>query len=248
MNHEIQEVRPDEKDSRQLFPLGDDTPIVLTLEGDVSDRLQARFVSLFRSVWDRIPKNDQKWMRVKARKHEDGLRVSLSRATCERTNGWASSYKGQIWFDAWFVEAATDRHAKSLIAHELGHWRSYADPIWPDNPGGLINLYDDAYAWSTNASEALACLYAERIWGFRGGDAVFKSQMCLQLDEVIREVGLKAQVFQSRLLVDEEPEDTYLLLPKGKRLDFHPDQTLDRIGGSDDDFETLAARIRSYIP
>lgn len=213
--------------STQLFV--DDTPITLLLEGDISPHLQGRFVSLFRSVWDRIPRNDQNCMLVKAGKHEDGLRASLSRATCERTNGWASSNKGQIWFDAWFVEAATDRNAKSLIAHELGHWRGYADSKWP------------------NDSEAVACLYAERIWGFRGGDVVFKSQMCLRLDEVVREVGLKAQVFQCRTHLDGEPEDTFLLLPKGKRLDFDSELKLDRIGGSGDDFEIMAAGLRSYI-
>lgn len=213
--------------STQLFV--DDTPIVLLLEGEISPRLQARFVSLFRSVWSRIPQKDQYWMLVKARKHKDGLRVLLSRETCERTNGWTNGLLGQVWFDAWFVDAATDRHAKSLIAHELGHVRGFADPNWPDR------------------SEALACLYAERLWRFRHADAVFKSQMCLRLDEVVREVGLKAQVFQSRLFDDGEPEDTYLWLPKGKRLPFDADLMLDRIGGSEDDFETMAAGIRSYI-
>lgn len=216
-------------ESRHLFPLGDNTPIVLRLEGDVSARLQARFVSLFRSVWDRIPVNDQYWMLVKAKKHKEGLRVSLSRETCERTNGWANDLQGQVWFDAWFVEAATDRHAKSLIAHELGHVRGFADPKRPDR------------------SEAVACLYAERLWGFGQADPVFKSQLCLRLDDVVRESGLKAQVFQHRIYGDFETEDTYLLLPKRKRLDFYSDVMLDRIGGSEDDFETMAAEIRSYI-
>jgi len=216
-------------DDSILIPLVDDTPIVLSPEGEVSPRLQARFGSLFRWVWDRIPQKDQSWMLVKAGRHEEGLRVSLSRDTCEETNGWFNSYKGQVWFDAWFIDAATAPHAKAVIAHELGHVRAFADPYRPDS------------------SEAVACLYAERLWGFRHGDAVFKSQICLHLDEVVREVGLKAQVFQSRVLDDGEPEDTYLLLPKGKRLPFDAHLMLDRIGGSEDDFETMAAMIRSYI-
>ncbi len=214
----------------------DDTPIVLLLEGEISPRLQARFVSLFRSVWNRIPPNDQGWMMAKARRHEAGLRVSLSRSTNERTCGTANSSTGQLWFDAWFIDAATDPHAKALIAHELGHWRAYADPTWPYIPA------------DTNAGEALACLYAERLWRFRHADAVFKSQMCLRLDEVVREVGLNAQVFQSRLFDEGESEDTFLLLPKGKRLPFDADLTLDRLGGSGDGFETMAAGIRKYIP
>lgn len=211
----------------QLFV--DDTPMLLLLEGEVSPHLQGRFVSLFRSVWNRIPPKDQHWMLVKARKYEDGLKVSLSRETCEETSGWFNRHTGQVWFDAWFVDAATDPHAKAVIAHELGHVRALADPYRPDH------------------SEAVACLYAERLWRFRHGDAVFKSQMCLRLDEVVREVGLKAQVFQSRVLDDGEPEDTYLLLPKGRRLPFDAHLMLDRLGGSEDDFETMAAGIRSHI-
>jgi len=214
-------------ESTHLFV--DDTPIVLLPEGEVSPRLQSRFVSLFRSVWDRIPPIDRTWILVKAGRHEEGLRVSLSRDTCEETNGWFNSYNGQVWFDAWFIDAATDPHAKAVIAHELGHVRAFAGPYRPD------------------PSEVVACLYAERLWGFRHGDAVFKSQICLRLDEVVREVGLKAQVVQSRVLDDGEPEDTYLLLPKGKRLPFDAHLMLDRLGGSEDDFETMAAGIRSYI-
>lgn len=213
-------------DDSILVPLVDDTPIVLLLEGEVSPHLQARFVSLFRSVWDRIPPKDQNWMLAKASKHEDGLRVSLSRETCEETNGWVNSHTGRMWFDAWFVDVATDRHAKAVIAHELGHWRAFAGPCRPD------------------PSEAVACLYAERLWRFRHGDAVFKSQMCLRLDEVVREVGLKAQVFQSRVFDDGVPEDTFLWLPKGKRLPFDAHLMLDRLGDSEDDFETIAAGIR----
>ena len=232
-------------ESTHLFV--DETPIVLVLEGEISPRLQARFVSLFRSVWNRIPQKDQGWMLAKARKHESGLRVSLSRSTHERSCGTANSFTGQLWFDAWFIDAATVPHAKAVIAHELGHWRAYADPTWPDIPGGSSNLYCDSNAWSMNASEALACLYAERLWRFRNSDAVFKSQMCLRLDEVVREVGLKAQVFQSHLHDDGEAEDTFLLLPKGKRLPFDAELTLDRLGGSEDDFETMAAGIRKSV-
>lgn len=232
-------------ESTHLFV--DDTPIVLLLEGEISPRLQARFVSLFRSVWNRIPQKDQGWMLAKARKHKAGLRVSLSRSTHEQSCGTANSFTGKLWFDAWFIDAATDPHAKAIIAHELGHWRAYADPYWPDIPGGSADLYSDSYARSMNASEALACLYAERLWRFSHSDAVFKSQMCLRLDEVVREVGLKAQVFQSRLFDNGESEDTFLLLPKGKRLPFDAHLTLDRLGGSEDDIETMAAGIRSYI-
>ena len=213
-------------EERPLALIGDE-PIYLHLEGRTSVSLQRRFASLFRSVWGRIPANDQFLIRVKARRYKDGLRVLLSRGTCERTNGWVNVDRGQIWIDAWFVEAATDRLVKAIIAHELGHVRGYGDPCWPD------------------VSEAVAKLYAERLWRFAGGDPVFKSKICLRLDEVIREVGLKAQAFQYRIVCNGEPEDTYLMLPRGRKLDFDPDWKLDRIGGGEDDFETLAASIRT---
>jgi hypothetical protein len=201
-------------------------PVFLHTEGRISNILQKRFASLFCSVWERIPQKDKNWILAKARRHLDGLRVILTRIPHETSNGWASDYNGLIGLDAWFVDAATDRLAKTLIAHELGHIRGYADPEWPSD------------------SEAVACLYAERLWRFPGGDPVFKSAICLQLDDVIREVGLKSKVFQYRTVCDGEPEDTFLLLPPGQKLDFNSELQLDRIGGGEDDFETIADGIR----
>jgi hypothetical protein len=212
---------------KRLMRLIKSEPIYLCPQGNPTVLLQERFASLFRSVWDRIPRNDQNWILAKANKYKDGLQVLLSYETCQRTNGWVSNDRGLIWFDAWFVDSGKDRLVKALVAHELGHIRGYGDPEWPDR------------------SEAVACLYAERIWRFPGPDPVFKSEICLRLDDVVREVGLKAQVFQYRTYLDGIPEDIYLLLRDGKKLDFNPDDKLERIGGSEDNFDTIAAGIRN---
>lgn len=207
--------------------LVDGEPIFLVPERKPSIRLQRRFIALFRDVWKRIPRQDQVWIVAHAGHHKHGLQVQLSHTPGERTNAWVCEDLGQMWIDAWFVEAATDRLVKAAIAHELGHIRGFTDPTWPDH------------------SEAVACLYAERIWKFHEAEAVFKSHTCLRLDAVARESGGKAQVFQQRTISDGDPLDTFLLLKGRQRLDYGCDLKLERLGDSDTDFEIMASCLRN---
>ena len=152
--------------------------------------------------------------------YHNGLVVHLAHRPLPGTNALFRHANGEIWLDAWCVEAATDRNVKAAIAHELGHLRGWADGLWPD------------------LSEAVAVLYAERLWRFEKGDTVFKTEECLKLDKIARQVGLKAQVFFNG--------ECYLILKDNQRLDLLAVADLDMIGSSHDEFEDIERTLRSY--
>ena len=198
--------------------------ISLVRADNLADRLCNRFIRLFRSVWNRIPSEDKAWI-VEAR--GKGFEVVLTPHPPLPTCACVLYELSQMVIDAWVVDAATDRAIKAIIAHELGHLRGSAGP-WPDR------------------GEAVAKLYAERVWGYAEVDAVFKSRTCLRLDAVARESRWKVQFFEHQSPHLGETVTTYLLLKKGQKIDLENRYRLEEIGDDESTIEEMEDWVRKY--
>lgn len=190
----------------------------------LAERLSNRFIRLFRSVWNRIPSEDKAWI---AEAYGDGVEVVLTSPPPMPSCACVLYELSQIVIDAWYVDTASDRAVKAMIAHELGHLRGSTGP-WPDK------------------GEAVAKLYAERIWEFPEAEAVFKSRKCLLLDAVARESGLKGQFCEHRAPHLGETVTTYLLLKKGQKIDLENLSRLEGIAGEDLTIEEMKEWVRKY--
>lgn len=202
--------------------------IFLLTCGSPSKKLRRRFAALFRSVWDKIPDQDKAAIRRKIREYPKGLYVYLAHRLLPGTNALIRLERGEMWFDAWFAERATDRNMQAVIAHEVGHLRGWADPEWPDK------------------GEAVAILYSQRLWEFEEGDLILKTEDCLKLDEIARQIGLKAQIF-ARPEIQNDPPFTFLVVKDHEQFDLaRSDVDFDEIGSTDDDFEDVERVLRIY--
>jgi hypothetical protein len=118
------------------------------------------------------------------------------------------------------MRASTDARVTAIIAHELGHLRSFSDP--GTNQSDL------------NEGEAEANRYAE-LWGYPCVDNIYKTEECDELQKIARYGGMNWRIFYAKTSLRGE---YFTCLCPGER--FSVDQFPYEYG---DDFEDT----RSYI-
>ena len=171
----------------------------IRLFGTASRDSCLRLVKLFRQVWKQIPKRDQGWLTNKWQKepHENCLLyVSYGSDPIPGTCACVFPDKQEMWLESRVLERSADERVKAIIAHELGHLRGYADPEWPDH------------------GEAIANLYATRVWGYKIADGVYTTEDCLTLEELAQSLGLNWQIF----LWHSDPTKYFIYLRPNEEL------------------------------
>lgn len=154
----------------------------IRLFGAASRKSCERVADLFGQVWNGLPKMDRHWMKAKWQKeprYEDCLLYVDYGPDLFIHESCACVFaaKQEMWLEGRAFERSDDDRVKAIIAHELGHLRGYADPMRPDH------------------SEAIADLYATRVWGYKLADGVYTTDECLTLEKLARSLGLNWQVF-----------------------------------------------------
>ncbi len=115
----------------ERFPIVDG--LIVSIRGVRGESTEAdvnKFVHCFQAVWKQIPKTDRK------RLHEFWNQDGKATATCPviaiganaHMQGMAAAcvHGHELLFQPTWLMAATPKHAKNVIAHELGHAMSYA--------------------------------------------------------------------------------------------------------------------------
>lgn len=154
----------------------------IRLFGTASKKSCERVSELFRQVWNGIPQTDRFWMKAKWQKeprYEDCLLYVNYGPDLFIPESCACVFldKQEMWLEGRAFERSNDERVKAILAHELGHLRGWADSEWPDN------------------GEAIANLYATRVWGHKIADGVYTTEECLALEQLARSLGLNWRVF-----------------------------------------------------
>ena len=157
----------------------------IRLFGNAPRRSCQRFAALFRSTWDHLPIKDRRKMlaycrRVMGRNVSPLLYVHYESDSFGNTCAFILPKKCEIWFERRAMRASTDARVKAIIAHELGHLRSYCDPN--------IEEYDD------DQHEAEANRYAE-LWGYPCVEVLYKTKECDGLQQFSRQFGMRWRIF-----------------------------------------------------
>jgi len=158
----------------------------IRLFGNAPRRSCERFASLFRSTWDGLPIKDRNQVlthcrRLKAHDPPTLLFVDYGPELLPATSSaMIHLKKSEIWFESRVIQASTDARVKAVIAHELGHLRSYCDP---DNNQHDCDLAEDE-----------ANSYAQ-LWGFPCVDNLYKTSECDELQKFVRHLGMRWRIF-----------------------------------------------------
>jgi hypothetical protein len=177
----------------------------IRLLGNAPRRSCDRFASLFRTTWDSIPIKDRKKMltycrRMRGRNASTLLLVDYGPDLLPTTSSaMILPNDCEIWFESRAMLTSTDARVKAIIAHELGHLRSFYDRG--------SNLYDD------DQLEKEANRYAE-LWGFPCVDSVYKTSECDELQELARQLGMRWRI----LYVDGFFGSYFTALTPGERI------------------------------
>ena len=157
----------------------------IRLFGNAPRRSCERFASLFRSTWESLRTKDRKKMlshcrRIRGRNAPTLLFVDYGPSPLGGTSAICCSKKVEIWFESRSMQASTDARAKAIIAHELGHLRSFCDP--------------DICEKGLDQWEAEANRYAE-LWGYQCVDSLYKTDECDELQKYARQLGMSWRIF-----------------------------------------------------
>jgi hypothetical protein len=198
----------------------------IRLFGNVPRRSCERFASLFRSTCDCLPAKDRKKMlahcrRINAHDPPTLLFVDYSPSLLPATSSAMCHLKtSETWFESRVMQASTGAGVKAVIAHELGHLRSYCDP---DNHQHDCDLAEDE-----------ANSYAQ-LWGFPFVDNLYKTSDCDDLQKFARHLGMRWRIF----FVDGFFGSHFTCLRLGERMEAKYSDFLD-IGDN-------AEEVREYM-
>jgi hypothetical protein len=101
---------------------------------------------------------------------------------------------GVIAVDLAYAGLADKRHLGATLAHELGHYRDFAD--------GEKKVL----------TEEQAKHYAEVSWGFPQGEVIFKCEACRYIDSIVRKQGISGSVFWHAEI------DNFVYFRQGQRI------------------------------
>lgn len=190
--------------------------------------------STLQYVWRRIPAGDRRIMLADMAKYKN-RRLSLW-----FVRDWLGQYStnafikaqddGVIAIDLAYASLADKRHLGATLAHELGHYRDFAE-------GEKQSL-----------TEGRAKHYAENAWGFPQGEVILKCEACRYIDSIVRKQGISGNVFWHAEI------DSFVYFRHGQRIHLRAsgyqllhdeaDNSLDHIltGGVQPSFRSKAAR------
>jgi hypothetical protein len=202
----------------------------IRLFGNAPRRSCKRFASLFRTTWDSLPTKDRKKMltycrRVRGRNASTLLFVDYGPdlVLMPASSAVIFAKTCEIWVESRAMQTSTDARVKAIIAHELGHLRSFYDP------GINLNDYDQL--------EREANGYAE-LWGFPCVDGVYKTRECDELEKFARHLDMRWRIFYVNGFFNE----CFTALSPGERIGTKCHDFID-IGG---DSEEVRDEMRDF--
>jgi len=139
---------------------------------------------------------------------------------------------GVIAVDLAYAGLADKRHLGATLAHELGHYRDFAD--------GEKKVL----------TEEQAKQYAEVSWGFPPGEVILKCEACRYIDSIVRKQGISGSVFWhaeiDSIVYFRHGQRIHLRASNYQLLHDEADNSLDHLltGGVQPSFRSKAARTQ----